>query len=44
MSNGSVFEGNFEEDSINGEGLIKIKDKEIIIGEWLNNKLIRIIK
>lgn len=42
LSNGERFEGMFNGDVVEGKGRFFSLDGEVVIGEWSNNRLVRI--
>ena len=38
-ANGSSYEGNFENNNINGKGIYVFCDKRVYVGDWVNNKI-----
>lgn len=43
LSNGERFEGFFKEDCIEGKGTFYGKEGLKVVGEWMSNKLVRVI-
>ena len=42
LSNGEIFEGNFKDDTVWGEGCLIRKDGSRVRGVWRENKLIKL--
>ena len=41
LSNGETYEGEFENDKVDGQGKFTTQTGEVVIGIWKNNRLLK---